>query len=60
MTDRAEFTALTLKIQRALLAQAQLRALLTSADAAVSGRRRELRNLKARLARTSRRHILPG
>jgi hypothetical protein len=43
---------LLLQIERDLLAQAQLRAFLAAADATLAGRRRELRNLKVRMART--------
>jgi hypothetical protein len=49
MTDRAEFARLTLQIERDLVAQAQLRALLTVADTTVAGHRQDLRNLKARM-----------
>ena len=59
MTDRAEFTRLILQIERDLLARAQLRVLLTAADTTVAGHRQELRNLKARIARSSTPHILP-
>ena len=53
MTDRARSTRLILQIERDLQAQAQLRVLLTAADATVAGHREELRNLKARIARGS-------
>ena len=59
MTDRAPFTRLVLRLERALLARAQLRVLLTDADAAVAGHRQELRNLKARMARAPMPHIQP-
>jgi hypothetical protein len=52
MTDRVKFRKLILRIERDLLAQAHLRALLTVADDTVVDRRRELRNLKARLGRS--------
>ena len=51
MPDRADFRRLILQIERGLLAQAHLRVLLTAADATVADRKRELRNLKARIAR---------
>jgi len=53
MTDRAKLTRLVLQVERDVLAQAQLRMLLTAADTTVAGRRQELRNLKARMARKS-------
>jgi hypothetical protein len=53
MTDRARFTGLILRIERGLLAQAQLRTLLAAADTTVAGHRQELRSLKARIARRS-------
>jgi hypothetical protein len=42
-----------LQLERALVAQGQFRELLTAADATVADHRRELRNLKARVARRS-------
>ena len=59
MNDRAKVTRLILRIERDLLAQAQLRVLLAAADTSVAGHRQELRSLKARMARASTRHILP-
>ena len=56
MTGRAELTRLTLQIERALAAQAQLRVLLTAADATLVGHQKELQNLKGRLARSSAPH----
>jgi hypothetical protein len=53
MTDRAEFERLILRLERDLAAQMHLRVLLTAADTTVAGRRRELRNLKAQMARQS-------
>jgi hypothetical protein len=53
MTDRGAFRRLMLQLERDLVAQGQFRALLTAADATVADRRRELRNLKARVARRS-------
>jgi hypothetical protein len=53
MADRAERRRLILQIERDVLAQVQLRTLLAVADATVAGRRRDLRNLTARMARRS-------
>jgi hypothetical protein len=52
MTDRAELKRLLLQIERDLLSQAHLRALLTQADTTVAGHRRELRAVKARISRS--------
>jgi hypothetical protein len=52
MTDRAEFRRLTLKLERDLTARVQLRALVIAADATVAGGRRDLQNLRARMARS--------
>lgn len=57
MTLRAACRRLMLQLERDLVAQAQFKALLTAADATVIERRRELRNLKARMARHSSAHI---
>jgi predicted HAD superfamily phosphohydrolase YqeG len=51
MTDRAQLTRLILQIERDVLARAQLKTLVTDADATIAGRRRDLRNLKTRMAR---------
>jgi hypothetical protein len=48
-TDRAELKRLMLQIERDLLAQAQLRALLTAADKNVADHREKLRSIKARI-----------
>jgi hypothetical protein len=53
MTDRAEFSRLTLQLERDLVAQAHIREILTAADTTVADRRREMRNLRARMARQS-------
>jgi len=53
LTYRADVRRLRLQVERALLAQAQLRALLIAADTSVADYRRDLRNLKARMARRS-------
>ena len=53
VTDRAQLMRLVLRLERDVLAQAQLRALLATADVAVAGHRQEVRNLKARIARRS-------
>ena len=45
---------LTLQIERDLLAQKHLRTLLSDADAALLDRRRDLRNLKARMTSRSK------
>jgi hypothetical protein len=57
LTDRFEVTRLTLLVERALLARAQLRTILAAADTTVTTSRRNLRNLKARMAR---RVLAPG
>jgi len=54
ITDRAEFKRLILQIERDLLAQAQLRRLLTAADVTIAGHREKLRGVKARIKRTQR------
>jgi len=53
MTYRGALRKLMLQLERALVAQGQLRTLLNAADETVADRRRELRNLKARFARRS-------
>ena len=45
---------LTLQIERDLLAQKHLRTLLSDADTALLDRRRDLRNLKARMTSRSK------
>lgn len=50
--DRAELKRLILQIERDLLAQAQLRTLLTAADKTVATHRQKLRSVKARVKRT--------
>jgi hypothetical protein len=52
-SDRAKFNRLILQLERDMVAQAQLRVLLTTADTAVAGRRQQLRTVGARLKRTS-------
>jgi hypothetical protein len=52
--DRAEVKRLRLHVERALLAQSQLRVVLAAADTTVADGRRNLRNLKARIARRVR------
>ncbi len=59
MNGPVESSRLMLQLERALLARTYLRERLTAADAAVAGCRRDLRNLRARLART-RVRSLPG
>jgi hypothetical protein len=54
MSDRTKVGRLALRVERASLAQAQLRTILAAADEALAGYRRELRNAKARIARRSR------
>jgi hypothetical protein len=54
ITDRAEFKRLILQIERDLLAQAQLRRLLSAADTTIAGHREKLRSVKARIKRTQR------
>jgi hypothetical protein len=51
ITDFAELKQLMLQIERDLLAQAQLRTLLSAADATVAARRQRLRVIKARIKR---------
>ena len=53
VTDRAQLMRLVLRLERDVLARAQLRALLATADVAVAGHRQEVRSLKARMARRS-------
>ena len=49
VTDRAEFKRLMLKLERDLVSQASLKALLADADAAVAGNRKALRIVKGRM-----------
>lgn len=49
---RTQLKRLILQIERDLAAQAQLRTLLTVADATVADDRQELRTIKARVKRT--------
>ena len=53
-TDHAELKRLILQIERDLLAQSQLRTLLTAADKTVAAHREKLRSVKARVKRTRR------
>jgi hypothetical protein len=53
MSDRVELRRLILRLERDLAAQTQLRTLLAVADTTVAGRRLDVRNLKARIARGS-------
>jgi len=55
VTDRAELRRLLLDIDRATVARAQLQTLVTAAEATVGARRRDLRNLRARLRRAAAR-----
>jgi hypothetical protein len=50
-SDRAEFNRLILQIERDILAEANLRVLLTEARTVVGGHRRELQTVRARLKR---------
>jgi hypothetical protein len=50
-TDFAELKQLMLQIERDLLAQSQLRTLLSAADATVAVRRQRLRVIRARIKR---------
>jgi hypothetical protein len=50
--DSAEFRRLILQIERDLMAHAQLRWLLTDAEATLANRRQDLRAVKARIKRT--------
>ena len=49
MNDPAMFRRLVRQIERDRLVQRSLRTLLSAADAALAWRRRDLRNLKARM-----------
>jgi hypothetical protein len=60
VTDRAELRRLLLHIDRAELARAQLQTLVTAADATLVARRRDLRNLRARLRRAAGATPRPG
>jgi hypothetical protein len=60
MPAHADVRRLILQIERGLLARAHLLVLLTAADATVADRRRELRNLKARMARAHGQSPGPG
>jgi hypothetical protein len=51
--DRTELPRLRLRVERALLVQRQVRSLLMAAEATLAGRRRDLRNHKARVARAA-------
>ena len=51
MTDAADLVRLFLKLERDVAARTQLRTLLTAADATVARRRRDLRAIRARIAR---------
>jgi len=53
LTNCADVRRLSLRVERSLLVQAQIRALLNAADTSVADYRRDLRNLKARIARQS-------
>jgi hypothetical protein len=53
MADRAERRRLILQLERDSVTQQQLRALLAASDSAVAASRRDLRSLKARMARRS-------
>ncbi len=53
MTDRVLLCRLVLQVERDRLAQTQLRRLLLSAGITLAGRQRDVRNLKARMARRS-------
>jgi hypothetical protein len=59
VTDRAELRLLLLRIDRAELARAQLQTLVTAADATLVARRRDLRNLRARLRRAAAATLRP-
>jgi hypothetical protein len=50
---RDELDRLLLQIERDLAARSSLKAMLADADAAVAGRRLELRSIKARIKRAS-------
>ena len=53
VTVRAAYRKLSLKLERDLLTRKHFRALLAGVDAAISDRRRELRNMKARITSRS-------
>jgi hypothetical protein len=54
VSDRAMFKTLALQIERALLVQKHLKTLLSGVHAELVEQRRELRNLRARMAKDER------
>jgi hypothetical protein len=54
MTDHAEFNRLLVQIERDLVAQANLRALLTEAGTTVATHRSDLQTIKTRINRLRR------
>jgi hypothetical protein len=54
VTDRADIRRLHLRVERAVLALRQLQSLVVEAGATLAELRREMRGVKARVARTAR------
>jgi hypothetical protein len=54
VTDRTDIRRLHLRVERAVLAHRQLQSLVIEAGATLANLRREMRSVKARLARTAR------
>jgi hypothetical protein len=54
VTHRTDIRRLHLRVERAVLAQRQLQSLVVEAGATLAELRREMRNVKARVARTAR------
>jgi hypothetical protein len=54
VTDHADLRRLHLRVERAMLAQRQLQSLVIEAGATLAELRREIRDVKARVARTAR------
>lgn len=57
MAERSEVTRLTLQIERDVLARGQLRVLIAAADATLAGHRQALQDLRAQIARDTRRPV---
>ena len=53
MSDRAELRRMLLRLERDLTLREQLRVLLAASNATITGRRGDIRNLKARIERGS-------
>jgi hypothetical protein len=57
MVERSEVKRLTLQIERDVLARGHLSVLMAAADATLAGHRQALRNLRAQIARDTRRPV---